>query len=722
MALQYLDMNYDFALIIPCYNEVRRLPRTLDELSRYFKTDSFWQNKKVVLVVVNDGSSDETSEVVKKFEIESSEFLVIKGVEHGANQGKGAAIKTGCRAVAASAYGFTDADLSYRIEDIAMMVEKLSDADAVIGERIIDKTKSGYSKFRSALSNALTWLVRQLTGVSIVDTQCGFKFFNQKVAHEVLPHVAQNRFSFDVDFLGKLMAGGYRITTVPVSFHHNDGSSVTTRDGVRYLLDVAAIADQNKHSNNRPFYIFLGSIASVLTFGIFGWTLFKGYFFSDDFTWLWFGKRIIADPSLIFKLRAGNFFSPAMNIFYAVFYKIFGVSAPALFAIGLLAHIIVAILFGVLVYQLSHSRIATVMCVALVALAGSAYEPLVWVGANMHSFVALLILITAVCYGQYLLTDKTKYLIWGLFSFLTSLITKEMAVIQIALIGLLMIFHVWQGRKIIFPFMHRWFLILVSAYTVLYGIFEYAWQTDSATVNTGLWHLGIKAIVRIPLVITDLFIPLKPFVGILNNTSGIILSVVTLVALVMVAWRYRAIALVPIGYVWILISIAPTLFFETSVWWEPLASRYTYIPRLGAIMIVAGILTHYIVKNRSRHVIHYFATILMVVSAFQIGYMMYVVKTEYAYVYKTGRTLVHAASLLKNRTTFKLFVHPEHPFRGNDSHLIGAINTIANVPEDNIIFVHSAEVPRLAPGDMILYWNPEARQYELTNHVDILLK
>ena len=715
-------MNYDFALIVPAFNEADRLPQSLEELVQYFKTDHFWQNKKVALVVVDDGSVDGTALVIQKFEMRSTLELTIKGVLHQTNQGKGAAIKSGCAAIEALAYGFTDADLSYRPQDIAAMVKKLSDADVVIGERQKEKMSFGYSRLRSWLSGNLTKLVQLLTGIPIIDTQCGFKFFSRAVVEHVLSQVSQDRFSFDIDFLAKLVNGEYRIITVPVSFRHNDKTTVRASDGVRYLLDVVAIADQNKHRTNRPFYFFLTLIASLLTFGIFGWTMVKGYFFSDDFTWLWFGKRIIDDPSFIFKLRAGNFFSPIMNVFYAVFYKLFGAGAPALFAIGLVVHIFVAVLFGILIYQLSRSRIATTMVVALIAMAGSAYEPLVWVGANMHSMVALLILITVVSYEQYLLTDKTKYLIFGIFSFLISLATKEMAIIQIALIGLLLVIHVLKGKKITFPFMHRWFLILVGAYTVLYGIFQYAWQTDSATVNTGLWHLGITALARIPLIVADLFIPLKPFIGVLTNTSATVVLGIALVTFIMVLWRYRTIVLVPFGFLWILISISPTLFFKTSVWWEPLASRYTYIPRLGAVMIIVGILTHYIAKNRSRHIIHFFATILIAVSIFQIGYMLYVVKTEYAYVYKTGRTLAHAASLLKNRSSFNLFVHQEHPFRDNDSHIIGAINTIANVPENHIIFLKSKQVPTLAPEDMILYWNPEARQYELTNHLSIFRK
>ena len=173
-----------------------------------------------------------------------------------------------------------------------------------------------------------------MIGISFIDTQCGFKFFSRAVVEHVLSQVSQDRFSFDIDFLAKLVNGEYRIITVPVSFRHNDKTTVRASDGVRYLLDVVAIADQNKHRTNRPFYFFLTLIASLLTFGIFGWTMVKGYFFSDDFTWLWFGKRIIDDPSFIFKLRAGNFFSPIMNVFYAVFYKLFGAGAPALFAIG----------------------------------------------------------------------------------------------------------------------------------------------------------------------------------------------------------------------------------------------------------------------------------------------------------------------------------------------------------------------------------------------------
>ncbi|MFH0928266.1 MAG: glycosyltransferase family 2 protein [bacterium] len=191
---------FDFALIIPCYNETKRLGDSFEKIQRYFSAEPYFKNLQTAVIFVDDGSSDQTYELMKSLESRSTDNFNFLACRHEVNQGKGAAIKTGARRVEARNYGFIDADLAYPLELIPKMVAGLAEFDLVIGERTFSINPNSQNKIRKTISFLLQRLVAFLLGHKIADTQCGFKFFSKQVRDQTLLPTTKDRFRSTLSF------------------------------------------------------------------------------------------------------------------------------------------------------------------------------------------------------------------------------------------------------------------------------------------------------------------------------------------------------------------------------------------------------------------------------------------------------------------------------------------------------------------------------------------
>ncbi len=709
----------NLALVIPCFNEAPRLAATFALIETYFSTP---HAHSVTLIFVDDGSTDNTNAQLTTFVNRPYANFQTRLITHPINRGKGAAIISGWQAVDADAYGFSDADLSFGLAAIEPSVAALTTHDVVIAKRQAQQTT--YSPFRNFSSNFLHFITRRLTGVKASSPQSGWKFINAKTLQPILAQLTQERFAFDLELLLLLQQNQADIHELALPFTQHDGSSVKTRDGFRYLTDILAISDALPFKRS-TFYGQLALLAVTTSLVLYGWIIYYGHFFSDDFTWLWFGKRVLADWHNIYALHAATFSSPVVNSYYALGFGLFGASAPLFFLGNILIHAAVAWLAGLLTLELTNSRLNAWCTALLVAIAGSAYEAIVWIGANMHSLATLSIVATLYCTVRLYKTARWRWLILGLVTQLLAYGTKEISVVlaPLILVTLFTLTKTFTPPKLSFGRKQK--IALSAKLTCLigfvYGLYQYLMQSQGGGFTANHYAFSLTSLARIPFVILDLFVPLTAVTHFLTPLSATLLGLITILIGYHLIRKYWSLPTTPLALAFCFFGILPTLFFAVTNWWEPLTSRYTYLPHVGAALLISSILIASIKQNK-RRVVHALTAILIIVSIIQLGFMIQAITTEYAYVYKSGSTLAHAASLLNPLTTPVIYVQPDHPFRDNHTHIVGALNVYANYAESQIIFLKPQQSVDLSPSAMLLYWEPEARQYELTSHSDIFTK
>lgn len=231
----------DFSLVIPSYNEARRLPGTIREVVAFVEAGSL----DAELVLVDDGSSDATPEVIRRA---SSEHSFVVPVICPVNGGKGAALRAGVERATGRYVVFCDADLAYPLEDIERLLQRLRlGADVAIGQREGQRRlglsdPSDYSALRTLATTTFGALVELALRLGVRDTQCGFKAFRRPVARALFGSLTVAGFAFDVELLLLARRWGLRIDRVPVRMTNAEGSSVNVwRDSLRMARDVGRI-------------------------------------------------------------------------------------------------------------------------------------------------------------------------------------------------------------------------------------------------------------------------------------------------------------------------------------------------------------------------------------------------------------------------------------------------------------------------------------------------
>lgn len=223
------------AVIIPAYNEEPRLERTLVRVREYLDTQPYtWS-----VLVVSDGSTDSTPEIVRKM---ASEDPRVRLHHYTPNRGKGCAVRTGMLEAEAEWLLLSDADLAAPIEE----VEKLFAAGKpiAIGSRPLKESDLAIRQpwWREFAGRMFNRAVQMLSVKGIEDTQCGFKLFERDVAKDVFARCKFDGFSYDVEALMIAQKLGYPIAEVPIRWSHQEGSKVNLlRDGMRMLKDLVKL-------------------------------------------------------------------------------------------------------------------------------------------------------------------------------------------------------------------------------------------------------------------------------------------------------------------------------------------------------------------------------------------------------------------------------------------------------------------------------------------------
>jgi glycosyltransferase involved in cell wall biosynthesis len=214
-------------LILPCFNEAERLPRTLAT----FLAELSPRPGEVEVLVVDDGSTDETFAVASAVAAKDARVRVIRTRP---NRGKGFGVRTGVLAAQGELVVFTDADGSYGPRDVERVLAALADVPVAIGSRPLA---------RRLASRQFNHAIQALLRLPFRDTQCGLKGFQRQAALEVFGRARLDGFAFDAEVLVLARRLGLQVTEVDVRAEERDGSKVQLAiDALRMLGDVVTVA------------------------------------------------------------------------------------------------------------------------------------------------------------------------------------------------------------------------------------------------------------------------------------------------------------------------------------------------------------------------------------------------------------------------------------------------------------------------------------------------
>jgi glycosyltransferase involved in cell wall biosynthesis len=225
------------SIVIPAYNEERRLPPTLEKI-RVWSSEAPLELREVL--VVDDGSRDGTAAL-----IESGNFAGVALVRNPGNRGKGYAVRNGMLKATGDWILSTDADLSSPIGELAKLIEAARREKAVvaIGSRALDRAlvKVHQPFMRELSGRVFNLAMRMATGLPFRDTQCGFKLFRRDAAREIFSRQIEDGFSFDVEDLVIAQRLGLKAVEVPVEWSNVEGTKVSLAQGMKSFSDLVRI-------------------------------------------------------------------------------------------------------------------------------------------------------------------------------------------------------------------------------------------------------------------------------------------------------------------------------------------------------------------------------------------------------------------------------------------------------------------------------------------------
>ena len=227
-----------YSIVLPAYNERDRIAGTLDRILAH-ATERGWEAE---VIVVNDGSSDDTGEIVLQY---ARKHPALRLLENPGNRGKGYSVRNGMLHARGDILLFSDADLSSPIAEADKLFAAITQgADIAIGSRWLD---SGLQirrqpMHRQVFGRIFNLALRIILGLQFKDTQCGFKAFTRRSAQAIFPLQKIERWGFDPELLYLARKFGFAVSEVPVAWSHREGTRINPlRDGIRMFGEILRI-------------------------------------------------------------------------------------------------------------------------------------------------------------------------------------------------------------------------------------------------------------------------------------------------------------------------------------------------------------------------------------------------------------------------------------------------------------------------------------------------
>jgi glycosyltransferase involved in cell wall biosynthesis len=227
-----------YSIVIPAYNEGARLGATLEKVLTYLHQQG-WDAE---VIVVNDGSRDNTAEIVRSF---AAKDPALRLVENPGNRGKGYSVRNGMLNARGRVVLFSDADLSSPIEEAPKLFQALENgADIAIGSRWLraETQTQRQPLHRQLFGRIFNLLLRLTLGLKFKDTQCGFKAFKQRAAQTIFPLQKIERWGFDPEILFLARKFGLKVEEIPVAWGHSGDTRINpVLDGARMFQEMLHI-------------------------------------------------------------------------------------------------------------------------------------------------------------------------------------------------------------------------------------------------------------------------------------------------------------------------------------------------------------------------------------------------------------------------------------------------------------------------------------------------
>ncbi len=230
-----MEKDLRLSVIIPSYKEGERIGRTLLEIEEYLSRQHY--NYEVIVIV--DGSPDNTAEIAKNYTNHVKNLKVIKNAE---NRGKGFVVRQGLLEAKGQHRLFLDADGSTSITHLDKFLPEFDNGyDVVIGSRDIEGAfvQIPQPKIRILMGNMGNWAIRIVLGLwKYPDTQCGFKIISGRAAEAVASRMVVDRFGFDFELISLAERLGFKVKQMPVRWLNEEGSTVGGLFGPNGFIQV----------------------------------------------------------------------------------------------------------------------------------------------------------------------------------------------------------------------------------------------------------------------------------------------------------------------------------------------------------------------------------------------------------------------------------------------------------------------------------------------------
>lgn len=226
------------SLVIPAYNEERRLPHTLEQVAHFLESQTYtWE-----VIVVDNASYDKTPYIIQNF---SKKYPGIKILSEK-RRGKGIAIKSGMLAATGKYRFMCDADLSMPITELnRFLPPQLENFDLAIASREAQgAVRYNEPYYRHLGGRVINTMIRLLILPGLQDTQCGFKCFPASVAEDLFQHQTLFNWSFDIELLAIAQLRGYKIVEIPIPWYFSSETKLSAfQDAIQMLLDIFTVRD-----------------------------------------------------------------------------------------------------------------------------------------------------------------------------------------------------------------------------------------------------------------------------------------------------------------------------------------------------------------------------------------------------------------------------------------------------------------------------------------------
>jgi hypothetical protein len=438
--------------------------------------------------------------------------------------------------------------------------------------------------------------------------------------------------------------------------------------------------------------------------------LFNFTFFQDDFVWIsnakdiWSGKDALKN---IFTLKIANFVMPVIYFYFTLAYKIFGINSLWFYLINILLHVTNTFILLKLLKNFFSKNIALTISLVFLTLRYS-MESVSWISAITVLITTLFLLSIALLWISILKSfNKTKYFFILLLTLLL-IFTKEWSILLLPFLLILTIIYQLQNNKKIIEKKQIFYSLPIGFLFGIYLIIEFFLQSKSSVlIDKGYYAIGWHAI---PNIINNIFVTFLPILNIaqdkinLRFTFAIIFLVSTIIFGLYLFFKRKNYLI--FGILWMIISFIPTSFFT----WNPLVSRYAYIPAIGAVLLIGYGLKY--LKDTYNIKLFYIATsFVLLYSTFNVYFTNRALTSNLNTTQKENKSFTQALYQIEN----KLDKQTDTAIYGKTPHidfiLPEIINTLIDIPTEKIHVINDLE--ECNNYKQCLFWNSIKKEIEI---------